>query len=451
MGFQRLIFRSLCVFGIAAAASTGAEARSGEAGRLGTVGNPDGEAVRSVETVSGSSIDGHFNLLRSVTVDGGENGPDEARGIIVHDGVVFATGYVTVSGQGRDIWLAKYDRDLVYQDGVTINGPANGDDEGYTMAFDQDGHLYLIGYMTEVGEDHNIWIGKFDANLVLLDDITVNGSGNDTDDGYGIFFDVPTGDLYAAGTVREAGQGANIWLAIVDTNLVIQDSVTRNGPVGDDTDKARFMTWDDERHLFVSGSMSQVGTNYDIWIGKFNADLSFVDEVIVAGPTADEDKGYGIVYGGTDRLFVTGTMIEPGESYNIWMAEYDTDLNLLDDLTINGPASGEDVAYWMSMAQDGSLYHAGVYTELDGGSNIWVARFDQQLRLRSWATVDGPAGGYDTGVALAVTSDSELYVSAVVSDPLRGFDIWLGRYDISTLFANGFESGDTSAWSATTE
>ncbi len=159
-------------------------------------------------------------------------------------------------------------------------------------------------------------------------DITVNGSNNDSDDGYGLLYDEVSGNLYVAGYLRETGEGANIWLAIYDTDLDLVREITMNGPVGYDTDKARFMTFDDTRHLFVSGSMTQAATDYDIWIGKFEDDLDFVDEVVVAGPTTDEDKGYGIVFDGADTIFVTGTMIETDESYNIWMAKYDTDLNL---------------------------------------------------------------------------------------------------------------------------
>ena len=393
---------------------------------------------------------GSFILLHSVTVDSGEDGNDEARGITIGiDGNIYVTGYVTRAGNGRDIWLAKYDKNLVYLDSVIVNGTANGDDEGYTMAFDGDGYLYLVGYMTEAGENNNIWLGKFNSDLVLQDDITLSGSENDADDGYGILFDEVTGNLYVAGTLREIGQGANIFLGIFDTNLVLQDSIILNGIIND-TDKARFMVFDDSRHLFVSGSVTQAVTDYDIWIGKFQEDLTFVDEVIVAGPTTDEDKGYGIVFDGSDTVFVTGTMIEPGESYNIWMAAYDTDLNLLDSLTINGPVNGEDVAYLMTMDDRGRLFHTGVYSEVDGGSNVWVARFNTELDLEAWTTLDGPAGGYDTGVGLVTGPDDDLYVSAVVSDPLEGFNIWIGHYDVSALFADGFESGDTSGWSSMT-
>jgi hypothetical protein len=391
-----------------------------------------------------------FHLLESVTVDGPDHLDDEARGIAVTaDGTVFATGYVTVAGQGRDIWLGKYDTDLVYRDSVTVNGTADGDDEGYTIAFDPDGHLYLVGYMTEAGENHNIWLGKFDLDLKLLDQVTVNGSENDADDGYGILFDSVSGDLYLAGTLRELGEGANIWLAIYDTDLGLVEAITLNGPV-DDTDKARFITFDDTRHLFASGSMTEdLNRDYDIWIGKFTDKLTFVDDLTIAGPTTEEDKGYGIVFDGSDTLFVTGTMIETNESYNIWMAKLDTDLNLLDELTINGPVDGEDVAYMMAGDASGRLYHTGTFTETVGGTNIWLARFDSALNLEAWATLDGPAGGYDTGVGVAAGSKNDLYVSAIVTDPVQGLDMWFARFDVSTLFADGFETGDATAWSST--
>lgn len=392
---------------------------------------------------------GPLHLLQATTVDSGEHGDDEARGVAVDEaGNVFVTGYVTIAGEGRNIWLARFDRELVVQDSITVNGSASGDDEGYTIAFDHSGHVFVVGYMTETAEGHNIWLGKFDSDLNLVDELTVNGPASDDDDGYGILFDDASGLLYLAGTVRDLGQGANIWLARFDTSLGPQGSVVVNGPI-DDTDKARFMVFDDERHLFVSGSMTQAGTDYDIWIGKFTEDLLLLDDAVIAGPTTEEDKGYGMVFGPPSTIYVTGTMIEPGESYNIWMAEFDTDLSLLDAVTINGPVDGEDVAYMMVRGPVGGMFQTGVYTEVVGGSNVWVAEFDTNLGLRAWTTLDGPASGYDSGIGVAAGLDGDLYVSAIVSDPVDDFNIWIGRFDVVTLFTDGFESGSTSAWSTT--
>jgi hypothetical protein len=391
-----------------------------------------------------------FVLLHSVTLDGGANGDDQARGLAVDaDGNVWVTGYVTVPGHDTDIWLAKYDHDLGFLDSVTVNGPDSTHDEGCTMAFDHDGYVYVIGHVSVEGQDHDIWIGKFDADLVLQKDVTINGTENGTDDGYGILFDEVTGYLYAAGTLREMGEGANAWLAILDTDLAVVDSITLNGPI-DNTDKARFMAFDDSRHLFASGSMTQAVTDYDIWLAKFDADLTFIDQVLVAGPTTDEDKGYGIVYGGYDTLFVTGTIIGTSTGYDIWMAAYDTQLAPLDGVTFDGPVHGEDVAYMMTMDGVGRLYHTGVYTEAEGGSNLWVARYDAQLALQDWTTVDGPAGDYDTGMGVANGPDNEVYVSGVINDPIQGFDIWVGHFSVPTLFADGLESGDTGRWTVAT-
>jgi hypothetical protein len=400
--------------------------------------------------VSGSGAG--FILKDSVMVDGGENGNDEARGIAVAaDGSVYATGYITVTGQGRNIWLAKYSEDLVYQDSATVNGVANDDDEGYTMAFDPSGNIYLVGYMTTAGEGHDIWLGKFDPDLVLVDSIVVTGPDSDHDDGYGILYDDVSGNLYLAGTVRESGEGANIWLAIYDTDLDLVKNITMNGPV-DDTDKARFMAFGESRHLYVSGSMNnEVGRDYAIWIGKFEDDLAYVDDVTIDGPTTDEDKGYGIVFDGTDTLFVTGTMIETGESYNIWMGKLDTDLGILDQYTINGPVDGEDVAYLMQMGSSGRFYQTGTYTENVGGTNVWLARYGPSMNLEAWATLDGPAGSYDTGIGVAVGKNNGLYVSAIVSDPVEGLNIWLGRFDVTTIFVDGFEKGDTTNWTNTAQ
>ena len=101
-------------------------------------------------TPCAAQVDDAFVLLNSIAIDGGYDLGDQARGVSIDGGGnIFLAGYVTVPGQGRDIFLARFNKDLVMQDSVTVNGPANGDDEGYVMAFDGAGFLYLVGYLTE--------------------------------------------------------------------------------------------------------------------------------------------------------------------------------------------------------------------------------------------------------------------------------------------------------------
>jgi hypothetical protein len=395
-------------------------------------------------TRNGISIEGDVNLDfeierapakrlildKTVILDGGSQGEDAAYGFIFDkDGNTYITGFVTVSGQDRNILIAKYDSEMNPDTSITLNGSADGEDTGYTFALDENNNLFIIGYITETGEDHNIWIARYDTDLNLQKQITVNGSKNETDDGYGILYD-GQGHLYAAGTIRETEGENNIWIAKYDTDLNLIKSITINR-TSNNTDKARFMVLDGNGHLFVSGSVTNEITDYDIWIGKFDTDLKFITDIDVAGPVAGaEDKGYGICLDEFGTLYCAGTLTEPDQGYNIWLAKYDTALNPIDYTTLDGPLHGEDVAYLMDMDDQGYLYLTGVYTESGGNENVWIGIYNRDLQLMRDLTVNGSADAYDSGMGIICRSD-EIYVSGFLTEVSEGGNIWFARYKLA--------------------
>ncbi|MBN1415210.1 MAG: T9SS type A sorting domain-containing protein [Bacteroidales bacterium] len=367
---------------------------------------------------------------KSLSLDGGSQGDDAAYGFILdEDDNIYITGFVTITDEGRNIWLAKYDSQFNPVTDTIINGSADGEDTGYTFALDENGNLYIIGYITETGQDHNIWIAKYDPDLYLQKEITVNGSKNETDDGYGILYD-GNGHLYAAGTVREIEGENNIWLAKYDTDLNLIRSITMN-QTDNMTDKARFMVLDGNGHLFVSGSVTQEISDYDIWIGKFDTDLNLIKDTAIAGPVAgEEDKGYGICLDEFGILYCTGTLTEPDQGYNIWLAKFDTALNPIGNITMDGPLHGEDVAYMMKMDDSGFLYLTGVYTEPSGNENLWIGIYNRDLQLMSYTTVNGSADEYDSGIGIDCRQN-DIYVSGFLTETAEGSNIWFTRYILS--------------------
>ncbi|MFX1316246.1 MAG: hypothetical protein ACFE9T_10310 [Promethearchaeota archaeon] len=368
-------------------------------------------------------------LIRSTNIDGDSKGDDGALGMVMdEDGYLYATGYITVPGQGKDIWLAKFDSDLIMVRNTTINGLANDDDIGYVLVLDKTGFLYLIGYISQIAEDHNIFLAKFNrTDLLMVKNISINGPINGTDEGYGMLYNNNDDNLYIAGTIQEPDEGYNIYIGKFDTNLNHIKNVTLNGPENG-TDKGRFLTFDGMGNLYVSGSKSQVGTGYDLWLGKFNTDLTLLDEIIIASPTTGEDKGYGLIYDGIDTIYLTGTLSHDTQGYNIFLAKYDTSLNQLRNITLNGPANGEDIAYSISFSGS-QLVQTGVYTENHGGANVWVALFNKDLKLLLHDTVDGTSHGYDTGYGV-ITSGPEIYISGFINHPSEGTNIWIAQYGI---------------------
>jgi hypothetical protein len=372
-----------------------------------------------------------FFPLRAIQVDGGIDEADAARGIaLAKDNSVYVTGYTSTSGAGKNIWLAKYTPSLILKTSFTLDGSASGDDEGCGIAVDNDRNVYVVGYMSETDQGHDIWLAKFDRNLILKNQVTVNGSDNGADEGYGIILD-GKGALYVTGTVSETGQGPNVWLAKYDTELNLLKSTTFNG-LANGADAGHAVALDGSGSVFVSGSVTQAASGLDIWLGKFDTtDLGLSNQLLIAGSAAVEDEGYGIISDGKGYLYATGKISETDEDSNIWLAKYDTNLNLVRAITINGPVNDEDAAYSLSLDSQGGLYQTGEYSEASGSSNVWIAKFTTGLDRESSTTVDGPDSEYDIGYGIVRGKDKELYVAGAFTDKKEDLNIWIARYKVA--------------------
>jgi hypothetical protein len=370
-----------------------------------------------------------LSLIGSITLDGGANGDDWAVGMVYDENthVLYVTGFITVLGEGMDVWIAKFDSSLHQISNVTFSGPAHGDDMGYSICLGTDGYLYIVGYVVDALSDRDIWIAKYYTNLTLDSYVTVDGSMHQTDDGYGIAFD-NDGNLLVAGTLTNVLSGYDIYIGKYDTDLNLLLNITLDGP-SHMTDKARFFAVTSDGSIFVSGSMSQAGSNYDIWLAKLDSELNILEQRIIAGPTTGEDKGYGIALASDGTLFAVGTMTIEDEGLDIWLAAFDANLELLRNVTISGPSGCEDAAYSLFLESDGDLVLTGVYTELDGGSNILVAKFKPDFTHIQTLTFDGSDGGYDSGFGIILTSGREVFVSGFTTSVTSGMDIWLAGFE----------------------
>jgi len=370
-------------------------------------------------------------LVDSVSMDGGSDGDDWALGMAYdsNQSVLYVTGFISVPGHGNDgiIWKMNSSHESLVQVGNTTFGGSLGDDAGYIIALDDYGHLFATGYVTESGEGHNIWIARFGLNLTLEREVTVDGPSNGTDEGYGLVLD-DSGDVYVAGTVTVPDQGYDIYIGKYDSDLNLERNITIDGPASM-TDKGRFMVLDGAGNLFVSGSMSQVETGYDMWLGKFDTDLNLLGQRIIAGPTSGEDKGYGICLSDDGYLYATGTVTESGQSYNSWLAKLDKNLNVLNNLTVNGPANGDDSAYSIGL-HGNEIVQVGTYTELSGGENIMAALYGADFRFYSRITINGSANGFDTAFGVLYGHYEFVFVSGLITETSEGQNAWVGRFYI---------------------
>lgn len=101
---------------------------------------------------------------------GAGKGHDETNALAVTDdgGYFYAAGIESVVGEGRNLWLAKYDIDGNLLWSRLYNGAASKDDHLYAAVAMADGGVVVCGYETSVGIPWSSFLRRYDANGLVV-------------------------------------------------------------------------------------------------------------------------------------------------------------------------------------------------------------------------------------------------------------------------------------------
>jgi hypothetical protein len=101
---------------------------------------------------------------------GAGKGHDETNALAVTDdgGYFYAAGIESVVGEGRNLWLAKYDIDGNLLWSRLYNGAASKDDYLYAAVAMADGGVVVCGYETSVGIPWSSFLRRYDANGLVV-------------------------------------------------------------------------------------------------------------------------------------------------------------------------------------------------------------------------------------------------------------------------------------------
>jgi hypothetical protein len=257
--------------------------------------------------------------------------------------------------------------------------------------------------------------------------------------------------------------------------------------------------------VFVTGYSNAPGTaTGDFYTVKYGGDDGQVlwSDRYSAG---SNEGGYKLVVGGDGDVFVTGGSYQSGFKFvtlrydgstgnREWIATdapaacsvaTEIGLDTAGDVYVSGWADpdcdesnfNEDIATLKYAASDGARQWTTLYGNpavgffdvpydlgLDAADNVYVTggntglivllRYDPASgAIADVDTIDSGANEYSHGAALAIDSANDVLVAAMARNVnTEDRDYLTIKYPAAapvTLFADGFESGDTSAWSAT--
>lgn len=139
---------------------------------------PSNDAGRNLFIRKFSAIDGSLLWMRQV--DGTTRGNDEGYGTALDaDGNILVAGAVQWVGRGMDAWVGKYDQAGNRLWELVSDGGANLDDGAYGVCVDTLSRVYAVGSFSVSGSGKQIWVAKYSGAGTLLAQNVYGAAGDD--------------------------------------------------------------------------------------------------------------------------------------------------------------------------------------------------------------------------------------------------------------------------------
>ncbi|MCP4290374.1 MAG: T9SS type A sorting domain-containing protein [bacterium] len=360
------------------------------------------------------------------------------------------------------------------------DSPDGDDDEGWAMAVDNAGDVYVAGYSTN-SEGYDQWHTiKYDTNGVEQWTATHSGTGGDDDYAYAIVVDA-NGNVYVTGSAYNTGTRSDLATIKYNSNGVEQWVAVYNGS-GNDNDCAYDIAVDGSGNVFVTGySISTSGYDDCVTI-MYDASGTEQWVNIYNGTGNERDWGSALVVDGSSNVFVTGmsenaagnrdglTIMYDSTGAQQWLNLYDGDFHGSDntrDITLDGLGNvvvvgvteitqnnyrcltikynSSGVEQWTTIyngVEDegasgtcivsdglGNTYVGGDSRSLVTGKDFCTIKYDSSGVSQWVATYNGPDDGHENVIAITLDGYGNVYVTGDVETPSTDYDWATVMYD----------------------
>jgi len=425
--------------------------------------------------------------------DGPGNGEDLAYALAVDgSGNVYVTGESRGSGTNQDYATVKYNSSGIQQWAARYNGPGNAFDHATALAVDGSGNVYVTGYSRGAGTFSDYatikynsfgieqWVTRYNGPANSEDfakALAVDGSGNVYVTGYsGVSFS-PSGDYV---TIKYNPSGVQQWTALYNVlrgvSLAVEAAIAVDGSgnvlvagtsVGSDStgdfvtvkyDNAGMQQWitrpgydcvhstsaftlDSQGNLYITGSTSGSGTDFDYVTVKYDASGNQQWIARYDGPASSTDLTHAITVDSARSVYVTGGSRGSGTDldyatikYNAagvqqWVARY------------NGPAFDIDDGAAIAVDNAGNVYVAGSSIGTGLTHDYATLKYNANGQLQWVIRYNGPGDATDLVSSLVIDGAGNLYVAgtstgsgtmsdyATVKYNSSGVEQWVARYN----------------------
>lgn len=352
-------------------------------------------------------------------------GTDIATGIAVDKaGNVYVTGYS--SGVGMDIATVKYNSSGVQQWVHRYDGPGNTDDYPTGIVVDSIGQIYVTGYSRGVSNDFDIVTIKFAASGPLpLWVKRYNGTGNSTDQGYGIAVD-NSGNVYVTGPSKGIGSGDDYITIKYNSLGTLLWEQRYNGTANGD-DYSQDIVFDNLGNVYVTGSSAGVGSSNDCVTIKYNSSGTTQWLQRYNGAANSNDNGGFLRVDNNGNVYVTGSSTGIGTSSDYILVKYNAAGAQQWVQRYNGVQNGNDFPTDMTLDKNGDIYVAG--STISAASNDFASLKYNSAGVVQWEQLyNGVANFIDLPHSIAVDKTGNVYIAGETTVSANNSDFITFKY-----------------------
>ena len=344
--------------------------------------------------------------------------------------VVFLTIIITSYSQVNIEWASFY------------NGPASAGSAN-AIAVDNSGNVYVTGKSDGGATDYDIATVKYNSNGAQVWAARYNGvQGDGWDEGFAIAVD-NSGNVYVCGTASESDLNYNFCTVKYNSAGVQQWVRIIDGGAHSD-DFAFALAADNSGNVYVTGYISQSGGAYNMCTVKYNSAGNPDWTIYYGGPANIRAIAFGIKLDGSGNVYVGGECQSITTASDYFVAKYSNGGTVQWIKLYIGISN--DFVHGFDVDNSGNSYITGEssfdYCTVKlkpNGDSVWVRRYDgpEHGGDQPFSVAADPFGNaIVTGVSFDILGNTS--AMATVKYDTAGVQKWVNRYSGTTGFAVSF-------------
>lgn len=356
-----------------------------------------------------------LSLKWNITWGGIES--DTGRRIAVDaGGNIYVAGYTSSYGEGlSDVCLIKYNSSSILQWNKTWGGPLN--DFGHDLTIDNEGNIYVTGYTHGFGVDNeDLCLIKFDSNGDIIWNETYGGSGIDKTNGVAVDSE---SNVYIVGQTNSFGSNYDIWLLKYNKTGHLQWNETWDGGA---SDYGEDIIIHSDSNILVTG-YTYFGSYSEVCL--INYDTTGTQLWNTTWGVINHQKGRGLAMDDSENIYITGEKYGSGY-WDIFLAKFDSSGGHLWNITWGG--DNEDNAADIIIDGKNYIWIAGSTKSFGAEANdVFLAQYDSTGN-RLWNTTWGGSGN-EMSRCLIGDSSNNIYLGGYTDSFGAGnADIFILKY-----------------------